>query len=570
VSFELYDVSTEGLIDKFVDKAKNTDGLLAIMQKKIPDGFRKIPGVPPVGGETSGAKDDAEAYYKRGVEYFGERDYDKAISEFTQAIRLNPKYAEVYYYRGGVYEIKGEHDIAISDLTEAIRLNPKYAEAYYCRGLVYGGKGDYDKAISDYNQAIRLNPKYAEAYYNRGNAYSYKKDYDKAISDYNQAIRLNPKYAEAYYWRGNAYSYKKDYDKAISDYNQAIRLNLKYAEVYYNRGNAYSYKKDYDKAISDLTEAIRLNPKFAEAYIGRGLVYGGKGDHDKVISDLTQAIRLNPNDAEAYIGRGLTYSIKKDYDKAISDLTQAIRLNPNDAEAYIGRGLLYGGKGDYDKAIADYESALRIDPNHSNAKKYLELAKKSLKNKTAPPPATNGISGGMFTDSRDGKKYKTVKIGGKTWMAENLNYAAGGSKCYDNNPEFCQMYGRLYDWTTAMKVCPSGWHLPRKSEYQVLDNAIGGKEVAGKKLKAKSGWNSYQGKSGNGTDEYGFSALPGGSGTKYSDGDFNFFGSYGFWWSASENGSNHAYYRRIYYSYGSTNMDSNLKNKLYSVRCLQD
>ena len=82
--------------------------------------------------------------------------------------RLDPKLAEVYYGRGSAYVGKGDYDKAISDYTEAIRLNPRYAEAYCSRGSAYGRKGDFDKAIADDNEAIHLNPKDAVAYCNRG------------------------------------------------------------------------------------------------------------------------------------------------------------------------------------------------------------------------------------------------------------------------------------------------------------------------------------------------------------------------------------------------------------------
>ncbi|MDR2582623.1 MAG: fibrobacter succinogenes major paralogous domain-containing protein [Fibromonadaceae bacterium] len=170
---------------------------------------------------------------------------------------------------------------------------------------------------------------------------------------------------------------------------------------------------------------------------------------------------------------------------------------------------------------------------------------------------------GSFTDSRDNKKYGTIKIGDQTWMSENLNYEAGG-KCYDNDPANCAKYGRLYDWKTALSVCPKGWHLPSKEEWHFA----GGDEVAGKKFKARSGWNNNQGKSGNGTDIYGFSALPGGYGG--SGGGFHYVGNYGIWWSASEGNSDFAYYRymdyyREYVGYGDYDKDF-----LFSVRCLQD
>jgi uncharacterized protein (TIGR02145 family) len=139
-----------------------------------------------------------------------------------------------------------------------------------------------------------------------------------------------------------------------------------------------------------------------------------------------------------------------------------------------------------------------------------------------------------FTDPRDGKFYRTVKIGGQVWMAENLNYAAEGSKWYNNDEANGTKYGRLYDWETAKKACPAGWHLPSDAEWQTLVDFVGGKYIAGKKLKSTSGWNM----DGNGTDEYGFSALPGGSG--YSDGYFDIAGYNGSWWSATEGNANYA------------------------------
>jgi len=174
---------------------------------------------------------------------------------------------------------------------------------------------------------------------------------------------------------------------------------------------------------------------------------------------------------------------------------------------------------------------------------------------------------GSFTDSRDKKKYGTIKIGDQTWMSENLNYEAGG-KCYGNEPANCTKYGRLYDWKTALSVCPKGWHLPSDNEWQVLEDLAGGDEVAGKKFKARSGWESDQGKSGNGTDIYGFSALPGGGGD--SDGSFYGVGKGGCWWSGTEYNASRAYYRGMLYNYANVSRSYNDKSVLFSVRCVQD
>ena len=75
---------------------------------------------------------------------------------------------------------------------------------------------------------------------------------------------------------------------------------------------------------------------------------------------------------------------------------------------------------------------------------------------------------GTLTDTRDGKIYKTVKIGEQVWMAENLNYEAEGSRCYNDSTTYCKKYGRLYNWETAMKACPNGWHLPSEKELHEL------------------------------------------------------------------------------------------------------
>jgi len=184
-------------------------------------------------------------------------------------------------------------------------------------------------------------------------------------------------------------------------------------------------------------------------------------------------------------------------------------------------------------------------------------------------PQTHDCSNGVLTeglvDARDGKKYRIAKIGNQIWMAENLNYDASG-KCYDNRlaDSNCAKYGRLYNWSTAKTVCPAGWHLPSKSEYEVLDKVVGGEKAAGKKLKSKNGWN----KDGNGTDEFDFSALPGGFG--YSDGSFGDVGNGGNWWSASENNSFGAYRRSMYYYFEGTSWLSIDKSLLFSVRCLKD
>lgn len=210
--------------------------------------------------------DLASTYYNRGIEWRGKREYDRAIADYTQALRLNPKHASAYINRGIAWRDKREYDQAIADYTEAIRLDPKYASAYNNRGNAWSDKRDFDRAIADYTEAIKLNPDYASAYYNRGIAWRDKRDFDRAIADYNEAIRLNPKDGSYYNSRGIAWREKRDYDQALADYNQAIQLNPKLASAYNNRANVWSDKRNYDRAITDYDEAIRLDPRHVSAH----------------------------------------------------------------------------------------------------------------------------------------------------------------------------------------------------------------------------------------------------------------------------------------------------------------
>jgi uncharacterized protein (TIGR02145 family) len=183
------------------------------------------------------------------------------------------------------------------------------------------------------------------------------------------------------------------------------------------------------------------------------------------------------------------------------------------------------------------------------------------------------MSEDTFTDPRDGKVYRTTKIGSQVWMAENLNYNAPDSRCYNDSPEYGEKYGRLYDWETAKKAVPQGWHLPTNEEwdqlYRYADGTSGAgspyeSHTAGKRLKAKKGWS----KNSNGMGDFDFSALPGGYGD--SDGYFYDSGYYGNWWSSNEFDSLYAYYRYMFYSKEHAYWNYDDKYNLFSVRCTQD
>ncbi|WP_405335030.1 fibrobacter succinogenes major paralogous domain-containing protein [Fibrobacter sp.] len=233
-----------------------------------------------------------------------------------------------------------------------------------------------------------------------------------------------------------------------------------------------------------------------------------------------------------------------------------------------------------------------------------ELSEASSSSESLSAGSIYDATANTLTDLRDGKTYKTVTIGRQIWMAENLNYAYtdvfykrdnytsdSTSWCYDNDPANCAKYGRLYTWAAAMDslgkwskngkkcgyiascsptypvrgICPKGWHLPSKQEFGTLITAVGDSSTNGTVLKSTDGWSNH----GNGTDAFGFSALPAGA---RSDGHYVRRGSYAYFWSSNDTkGISHDAYRMyLYCGEDIAGLIYDNKNHGASVRCVKD
>ena len=175
---------------------------------------------------------------------------------------------------------------------------------------------------------------------------------------------------------------------------------------------------------------------------------------------------------------------------------------------------------------------------------------------------------GSLADSRDGKSYKTVVIGGKTWMAENLNFATDSSFCYDDVPANCTKYGRLYQEFDAEKACPEGWALPTEDDWRDLVNTA--KSEFGDQngsLRALDAWeDTIFGDNVVATNATGFSALPGGY--RASTGECDGEGRKAYFWGVSNNTLTYAWILSNQYD-----MDKESGRKgyfAYSVRCVKN
>ncbi len=176
------------------------------------------------------------------------------------------------------------------------------------------------------------------------------------------------------------------------------------------------------------------------------------------------------------------------------------------------------------------------------------------------------LEAGTICDARDGRIYKTVKIGSQTWLAENVNYCTDNTWCYDDNTSNCDVYGRLYEWTAAVKACPEGFHLPSRDEWDSL--AAYALEQAGDEnssLRSRESWTSSLVTPGD--DVFGFNALASG---RYYFRAFTDMGYKAYYWTSESENSETAYIRSLSGMINTMGFGNSFKDTGLSVRCILD
>jgi tetratricopeptide (TPR) repeat protein len=273
----------------------------------------------------------AVAFYNRGGIYKERRDYDRAISDYSEAIKLDPQYVNAFLNRGIAYDSKGDSDASVADFGRVIELKPDDPLAYYNRGYIRcWRKQDYDGAIADLTKAIDLGHKDAPTYLYRALAYQNKKDYRRAIADYDEGLKLSPNSAAALTYRGMSYQGLSDFDHAMADYNAAIKADSRYAPAYVNRGYLRRIKGEINAAVADYSAALKLDPSANHVHVNRGSAFRAKGDFEHAVADYDVAIKANPKDAAAIFNRGFAYFLAGALPRALADLSQANALAPTD------------------------------------------------------------------------------------------------------------------------------------------------------------------------------------------------------------------------------------------------
>jgi len=569
-----------------------------------------------------------------------EGGFEAGFDYIDNFIKENPNSYEGYLIRSEMNIEMEAFENALDDAEKAIKINPRKAILYNNRGYIYvKSGGDINKALSDFNKAIELNPNFVNAYCNRANVYMKKRELQKAIADCTKAIEISPESMEPYYDRGLAYMNIGETAKALDDYNTVIKLAPENAETYAKRGYIHSELGNKQEAIRDFEEYLKLDPNGNNAELARGALEELQNGDESTSFEVFQAkkelktllicsiicfilgaffglvgerilvgmwfgigfgvcisfVPIMPGVFKTSFKQKREHGLIEAFCEACKILilscligfvlfmiagpigfivqtvkkTKIIRSTGGEKDQSIAKTGYY--------ILAFFIIACILGFICDETKIFSGKTNRGYQNKSKEEQEMpTAVAYGDFSTPSDNQTYKTVKIGNQIWMAENLNANTKGSKCYNDEPAYCQKYGRLYSWQAALKACPSGWHLPSNAEWEVLYRYVDGtkglgpyrSETAGGYLKSRKGWEDYEGRSGNGTDDYGFNALPGGLG--YLDGrSATSIGKYGNWWSSTEYDDTRAYNRFKTYKHNNAGWETESKEKMFSVRCLQ-
>jgi tetratricopeptide (TPR) repeat protein len=232
----------------------------------------------------------AAATHHRGVAYLLQQNFDRAIVEFNEALKIDPAYKRSLNSRGNAWKAKGETDLALTDYNAAIQIDPAFSFPYNGRAGVWYARGEWDRAIADYSEVIRLDPGLAAPYANRGNAWKAKGELDRALEDQNEALRRDPKNVVVYANRGDIWRLKGDLDRALAEQDQSVRLDPKSPLPFVARGNTYRYRGELNRALADYDQALRLTPDYIPAFVGRGLTFEKAGDVARARAEYNKAL----------------------------------------------------------------------------------------------------------------------------------------------------------------------------------------------------------------------------------------------------------------------------------------
>ncbi len=303
----------------------------------------------------------SDAYEKHLALAIKNKDYDAALYDLKNLIRLHPQKNIYYEKRALIYHNTGNDNKAKQDWEKASTLQSKNAEVYYNLALIYEKEKNEKKFVENLNKAISLKPDLLDALYKRGTYYYNKKKIGLAIKDFEKIYSIKPTYKnDILLYLARGYSKTNKCDKALVFFNEYLKkTHSRDSELFIEKGICQKKLKNYKKAISSFNKAIALDNKNVKAYVERALLYSETGKDRMAERDFSKAIELDKKNPLPYFKRGVIKFEKQKYKEALEDLNKAVKYAKKNvpAEYYYYRGACYFNMGEVNKACNDLTKA---------------------------------------------------------------------------------------------------------------------------------------------------------------------------------------------------------------------
>lgn len=288
------------------------------------DAVRYNSGRTPVAGVLGIER----AYNERALAYAQSGEVDRAMTDYTEAIRISPQDANIYSNRAAIYLLINDLPRAQADLEAALRLDPKNPKALYNQGALYMKQGDNDKARAMFSQIIANNIGgiTKDVYGARAVIMLKQGKVMEALADLDQALKLDSRYADGYKNRGTANGLLGRNQQALDDFSQALKLNPQSIDAYVNRALVSMNLSRMQDALKDVEEALSIDPTHIKSHLLRAQIFLNQGRVQDGLREYDVILRINPKEPMAYLNRGEVYLFLRDNAAAKRDLSQACQL----------------------------------------------------------------------------------------------------------------------------------------------------------------------------------------------------------------------------------------------------
>ncbi len=346
------------------------------------------------------------AYSLRAEIYKGLSEKDKAVADYTEALKYSPEDEDLYENRAQIYYEQEKYDLAEADYNAIISLNEGSLYGYMGLGRNDDARKEYENAIAHYDYAIKLASDYSLAYSFRAESYMALHRYNEAISDIIKALEIdyddkafylmqnvadsafieletrmkiqcNKRGNDGYwpYCLGIIYEHTKRYNAAIEQYKNCFEKERSSVATF-RIAYCYGILGDYDAALKNIDISLEIDSIDSDYMMVRADLLYELGETKEAISQLDKYIEANPEFFGGYYRRGFYKDNSADYDGAINDYSMAIALDPTYAYAYLGRADMYRDKGENELSIADYKKVIELDtiPGNSSCAHYAYMA----------------------------------------------------------------------------------------------------------------------------------------------------------------------------------------------------